>query len=46
MPVVRSDGQEEAVAASTEVWGAGGLGGKGDGVTGEPWRGWLQQVLP
>lgn len=35
---VRSGGQEEAVAARTEGWGAGGLRGKGTGVAGDLWR--------
>lgn len=38
MSGARSDGQEEALAVRVVRWGAGGLGGKGNGVTECPWK--------
>lgn len=40
MPGVKSDGQEEAMAAGTWGQGTGGLGGKGTGAAGDLWRRW------
>lgn len=46
MPGVRSDGQEEAVAARTWGQGTGGLGGKWTGAAGDLWRRWGGRSCP